>query len=93
MKYLLFLALSLVSISCKESASHHTLSNNEKIAIEKGKEAAKTVIDADQGMEQEKALLRIRARQHEIALAGDSAAARAFATSAKASLDSANILK
>lgn len=91
MKYFILVILSLIVISCRDT-NKHQLSKNEEIAIEKGKEAAKSVIDAAPGMEREKAILSIRAKQHEIALAGDSAAASAFASAVKECLDSADIL-
>ncbi len=68
-------------------------SPNEPMAIDEGIKAAERVVKAAPGMEQEKAILAIRAKEQEIRQTGDSLAADAFASAAKEYLDSVGILK
>lgn len=65
-------------------------SPNVPLASAQGREAALQALKLPKGsMQQEKALLHMRATEHRIRLTGDSAAADAYIQAAKAVLDSA----
>lgn len=66
-------------------------SPNEPLARQEGIKAAERVEKTAPGMEQEKAILAIRAKEQEIRQAGDSLAADAFASAAKEYLDSVGV--
>lgn len=94
MKYLVIFTFLIIAIACTDGDKNsRKLTANELFAIEKGYEAADSVINSTPGMAREKALLSIRATQQQIMTAGDTLAALAFARAAQERLDSAALLK
>ncbi len=78
------------------ACNHHEArirSANEALARTEGAKAAELAIKARPGMERERAVLSIRAKAQQISAAGDTLAAAAYLSAAKARLDSAGILK
>ncbi len=81
------LSVTLAMMCSCGSAPTAPTSPNVTLAATKGREAATEALSLPKGsMQQEKALLRIRATEHRIRTAGDSAAADAYAAAAEAVL-------
>lgn len=77
--------------ACSSPPSAST-SSNETLASAKGREAALKALEMPSGsMQQEKAMLHIRAIEHKIRQAGDTLAADAYLRAAQAVLDSASV--
>ncbi|MCC8119947.1 MAG: hypothetical protein LIP09_14550 [Bacteroidales bacterium] len=91
-KYLICLAL-LATLACGSDGGSKRVSPNEPLAREEGAKAAERAIRTAPGMEREKAILSIRAKEQEIRATGDSLAADAFAKAAQERLDSAGLLR
>ncbi|MCC8113934.1 MAG: hypothetical protein LIP03_08050 [Bacteroidales bacterium] len=91
-KFLLVVAVGAVMAGCHHEKARE-LTANELYAIQKGYEAAEQVLSLPKGsVEQEKALLAIRAREERIKAAGDTLAAEAFVSAVEEKLDSAGLL-